>query len=1094
MTPSPAKKATSESEEKKREKEEEEEDDQGVETVAGNSSGRISSFVQDDDDDKPSIVQNLFSMVTCGVPPEEKMRNTLSLASLYEPQDDTEEEEDEDDHCANGYLGNRWAVCKQPSSSNVNNTSNDAISENMTPSATVDSPEQTAAAPNLPSSALFATAEDAGHSSTLKGDALTTLKEVENEDDSTTVDTTNALEVGVPATTASSRSMKDGMFVCEETECNEQKHVEPTYSPADPPESFKIGGDTSIMGTGAVMETFEMILEEHPVPPRNKNKFWRLRSKRASKMPAKLNVVALELTAEAEEIQEDPIIVEPAVEPSQDEQMEDKPVEVNGDDDEDDEDGRPAPPLLPVSEEIIVQDEEQEDSFAKEPAAVPLLVPETVSQPESSRTVVLLSSRKKEMRFKKLLGSLLSHRSVPVKEFDVAEPEALIVRVPGLEHPDKFLSSKDLIGDECATQDKFSVSAIMEDADEDEEDEELSGDRMDGEDNENYSASDDSNTNFISSNGETSFSAVPTTMASSRVRAEMSKLSEPVAVNKQRKTWVDRLNGCNNQNAMDDVVSVAAQDNTKPTALGRQTSPPETLGVTASLAPVVEMKKPAYKPAICPTSGRTYWYNRFTRETTWIKPADDDIIQSKPPKSIPFVLDMEEKKEETVVERNEAIDASTRAETSIPQELIRESSASEFDDKVGAAKEDIAKILKTMSFPEEQSVNGVLAQHDGQDEQLLLNLQDLVDAKPFDEPMEKSASSKTKVHSIPSPIASSSLPPRVQVKAKYAAVPMTRAQTHTTLNSSQSYVTESTVQIKNTFRPRIMRKDFETGSISSARQSHQKKSRNSKVLEDEMSANPVAVDKIPIKVPVPRSRELFVEEFNASGGVSEIYRGSGLISTRKPLLTRIRSNRLTAKVNSIPEDSASFGSGNYGDAEDGDTKDADSHSLPNDSISALSEADYLLDRKGGRHEESRRALDEAIAREDWDLAATLSEGMRTMTAKFTKEIAKSEWIPTVHDHFISTDEWETVVNYIAHIGGGEKLETAKEGNQVVTQLQPDGRPARKFDDGHSFESWDSKSFSSYDSDGSLSVSSSDSEHPSPHHRRVKSAPIASAAP
>ena len=877
-----------------------------------------------------------------------------------------------------------------------------------------------------------------------------------------------------------------------------------------------------------IVETFEMILQEPAVAPKRK-RFWPFRRRRGQSKATKsgtphahLNVVATESrVSEHDEEGEESISMELVPES-------DMAVTTTQDIVQDDESEEDGPPLRPISGELVLFESDMKQEEEKKDDDVDAAAVHYPTPPAATRY-----SRKvhKDARYKQLLGGLLSNRLTPVTEEEPANDAEAYVRVPGLSHPDKFLSSNDLIGEEYCSHEKLTtVQNVTEDnLFSDEEDSDIDSETY-GDETETgpFSTSvDETNTQFESTDGTTTkASSVMSKSISPRMVTEAPKpIEEPrPVVTKPSRIW---LLSCQNQDVASAVITEDKAHKSIPTASST------TRSATAKPA---SAKRPVWKPATCPLSGRPYWYHRDTRETTWVQPVDEDIVSAKP--KVPAVgkiekaeTFIEEKKEETLAEvkaapsdelpavpeakpkqvvrsRTPVVQQSkpkdiVRPKTPVipelkPKEVVRTSTPDrEYERKVSAVKDDIISMLKTMAPPDGQDVNLLLAQYDGKEEQLLVHL--LNESKPFDEPVEKGAATpETTVRRVKPPLIPKSAAPALTAAPKPAAllpVPISRVQTHTTHTSTHSCVTESTVQIKNTFNPnKKKRSEFETGSISSARQQLlQQRSRDSE-LHDEMSAKP-PVDKVPSNImPVPRLRELVAEEFNTTGPKAEVFDTKA--ASRRPF-ARLANPR------SPSPPAASFSDGkltpvNYlGDTEaDADTHDTSS--LPNDSISALSEVDYLLDHPTKDPEAARRrALDDAIAREDWDLAAVLSEGMtKFSSSKRSGSGSKTEWAQTELDRFISENNWDAVAKYISSVRAVDPEESVP----VRHVDAPEHNPRKRFgarsqlqhkggghEDVQSLESWESGgSVSSFDSDeysASLESVSSSDESESLHRRR-----------
>ena len=60
-------------------------------------------------------------------------------------------------------------------------------------------------------------------------------------------------------------------------------------------------------------------------------------------------------------------------------------------------------------------------------------------------------------------------------------------------------------------------------------------------------------------------------------------------------------------------------------------------------------------------------------------------------------------------------------------------------------------------------------------------------------------------------------------------------------------------------------------------------------------------------------------------------------------------------------------------------------------------------------------MDVAVEREDWDLAAALSEGMKQAKDTLYVKPEQREWRQTELDRFISENDWDAVSKYIAHM-------------------------------------------------------------------------------
>jgi hypothetical protein len=138
----------------------------------------------------------------------------------------------------------------------------------------------------------------------------------------------------------------------------------------------------------------------------------------------------------------------------------------------------------------------------------------------------------------------------------------------------------------------------------------------------------------------------------------------------------------------------------------------------------------------------------------------------------------------------------------------------------------------------------------------------------------------------------------------------------------------------------------------------------------------------------------------------------------------------------------------------------------------------------------RRALDEAIAKEDWDLAADLSEGLRASTkSKSAPRRMPKEWTQSELDRFISENDWDAVANYIAHVRDSAKASTQRSSAAAPASSQRKligpANPKKRFGalsqlqhgDINSDSSWDSDASSYYSDDYSSASSYTDEDDP-----------------
>jgi hypothetical protein len=171
--------------------------------------------------------------------------------------------------------------------------------------------------------------------------------------------------------------------------------------------------------------------------------------------------------------------------------------------------------------------------------------------------------------------------------------------------------------------------------------------------------------------------------------------------------------------------------------------------------------------------------------------------------------------------------------------------------------------------------------------------------------------------------------------------------------------------------------------------------------------------RIPSKVPaVPRDRELLIEEF--TGSKAETFAVAGRV-----VRGGINENNV--------EDSY------YGDNE------VDTYGT--DSVSALSETDPdLLSRKDNFDQARRLALDDAIEREDWELAAVLTEGLRQSGGSRDVADAHNTWNQSALNKFIASNDWSAVSGYIAQMLDGMNEEPTPPSLDELVIPKPSEQP------------------------------------------------------
>ncbi|CAB9499139.1 expressed unknown protein [Seminavis robusta] len=506
---------------------------------------------------------------------------------------------------------------------------------------------------------------------------------------------------------------------------------------------------------------------------------------------------------------------------------------------------------------------------------------------------------------------------------------------------------------------------------------------------------------------------------------------------------------------------------------------------------VESMRKKAPKltwKAATDAQGRTYYYHRESRATSWVKPKEFDAQVAAIKK---YKEDMEALKKES--ETQQVIDGYKSVEAI--QNKLRKKTQRDFDPEVWQTKQEILDIVKTMPLPQGTNIERLLVQYDGREEQLLANLRDLVESKPFDEPFQapstpsktKSEPSKPQAPLADHPTVIESNPLNISHASSISvnsssnnlnAVDVQHrirtAVSSSTRISEKTSITEKTEKVRNTsehqgqgiapIREGAQGGTVSTGSISSAS--------GGMPLRSESLGFPPS-GRVPSKIPaVPRSRELKVEEFGNNRIAKETFNGDGVvpnaIGSTAAGGSAIRSESPVAKggpppadmqkgtpkvvaeqlvaMSSLDDDDDDSYNGDY--EETVDERGTDTASEKNtDSISALSEADVDYQAQKENFERARRrALDVAVEREDWDLAAALSEGMKQVKESLYGKPQQREWTQTELDRFISENDWDAVSKYIAHMRDNP-LSSASNGGPAISLSGRDPVTGRELD-GH----------------------------------------------
>ena len=593
---------------------------------------------------------------------------------------------------------------------------------------------------------------------------------------------------------------------------------------------------------------------------------------------------------------------------------------------------------------------------------------------------------KQQMRFKKVLKSIKGSSKMPLEaitEEDGDDGAASygenFVRVPGIQSADAFISDKDLIGDEIVEEIYADLDKTIQ--------AELEADHqplLPKNDNEEMPKTEVKSavaieaTKTITKQKTTAPKEVSPKITTTLKKKTAPNQIEPVLEMSRSRSWVERL-GLKRSGSKEHKLLADAEHKETPTTsdTSAESSSDHKLTTTAAAnnnSSTKKPEKPMWKAVVDKNTGKTYYYHRKTRETTWKKPDDEEIVHASEKKG--------------------------RNEKEI-QAMLRSKEGSE-PEEVWEKKKEIARMLTTMAPPNGTSVERLVTQFRGKEDQLLSQLRDLKESKPFDEPLTG-----------PNDKLGDKLKTEMVLEEE---TPLVRTRTSPSIYSGfsgKSRISDKTEQIKNTSKP------AGTGGLPHAATAGSHTTSISSRPGEQHPSKVTSPERIPKNIPVPRTRELNVEEFSTS---DRIYR------TRRSNKPVRNTGQPSLRTPPRPYHSAANNNNYFGDNE---FTDKDNMSYATDSISALSDADLssLTDRKEQVVDVRRRALDRAIAQEDWELAAHLSESLRTSSnykSSGVKREIPREWAQSEVDRSILESDWDAVTAYIAQVRTrAEEAERAK---------------------------------------------------------------------
>jgi len=450
--------------------------------------------------------------------------------------------------------------------------------------------------------------------------------------------------------------------------------------------------------------------------------------------------------------------------------------------------------------------------------------------------------------------------------------------------------------------------------------------------------------------------------------------------------------------------------------------------------------KLVWKSAVDPNSGRTYYYHRKTRETTWNKP--EELTQ----------YEIEYNKWCDTASFNEAIQGVVAAEADNTEETKEEEKASisirssswpkaGLNSEAATDEETMdTPISRTCSHPvkgcgmiplrmPDTTVSRVEETNTSVPKTQTKVDTNLEESNIGATQVEETKTMQEKDQKKQQPFDESSKPfdestpfdePLADTEPGLLFLPRSpkrfgRTMTYMSKASARSALTDRTEKIKNTGKGKLSAINAITENMS-AGTSISSYTDNAR-FERGVSPSP----RIPSRVPVVRERQLMVEELTDSRINAESYEGKAGEKRGRIMKGRARQNV------EIAQDSLYDGDNDI--TEDFGASTFDNDTYGTDSVSALSENDTdFLSRRDNFDQARRRALDAAIDIEDWDLAAALSDGMRAANLPGGYEKAHSSWNQSSLDKFIANNDWTAVKSYIARM----RVESKKGQGQVST--------------------------------------------------------------
>jgi WW domain len=415
-------------------------------------------------------------------------------------------------------------------------------------------------------------------------------------------------------------------------------------------------------------------------------------------------------------------------------------------------------------------------------------------------------------------------------------------------------------------------------------------------------------------------------------------------------------------------------------------------------SPITQGKKSLWKSARDPKSGRIYYYHRITRKSTWTKPEGSEVKcskNSKDPESNSVSNSQEsnhlngqiqKSKKKTETYSNGVLDESRvrSDENLMVQKVIPE-----------AMKRPI-NTFGTKTPESSKSASGFGIQHHA----LPLNRENM-SLRPFDENLMSDMGLDS---SFLSEISADSVKLRTRTE-----------------NTNTTDKTEKTHRISNTFKQIGVFESIREGVddvLLGFRDSAAARERSGEEFSDHRTANlSVGIHgSLDSKQRTTgRTRHLRVEEFTATRlGLKAVNFEGKPVPNPKGFHRNSKPDSEKPDTSLPPGLSAETTSSDIESNYLGDNDETDVETF-DDTVSALSFPDPdFSENRVELDEDQRLALDDAIKRKDWDLAASITESLKhSKIIGSESEVTPTEWSQSDIDRFISENDWDAVTKHIA---------------------------------------------------------------------------------